>query len=101
MFKSSGGVPLVYYVFDLLYLEGKDLRSAPGENCGPAFSRSLPKIFGSPTNSAAAKMSCSGSRKSSDSRDWLPKSRIQSTKPAGEAVPGSNSKRQKPGLPTR
>jgi len=26
MFKSSGDVPLVYYVFDLLSLEGKDLR---------------------------------------------------------------------------
>jgi bifunctional non-homologous end joining protein LigD len=26
MFKSSEGVPLVYYVFDLLFLDGKDLR---------------------------------------------------------------------------
>jgi len=26
LFKSSGGVPLVYYVFDILFLEGKDLR---------------------------------------------------------------------------
>jgi bifunctional non-homologous end joining protein LigD len=26
LFKSSGNVPLVYYVFDLLFLEGKDLR---------------------------------------------------------------------------
>jgi hypothetical protein len=29
LFKSSGGVPLVYYVFDLLFLEGKDLRAEP------------------------------------------------------------------------
>jgi len=29
LFKSSGGVPLVYYVFDLLFLEGKDLRNQP------------------------------------------------------------------------
>jgi bifunctional non-homologous end joining protein LigD len=29
LFKSSGGVPLVYYVFDLLFLEGKDLRGEP------------------------------------------------------------------------
>ena len=29
MFKSSGDVPLVYYVFDLLFLEGKDLRKEP------------------------------------------------------------------------
>src|SRR5262245_11877556 len=27
MLKSSGGAPLVYYVFDLLFLEGKDLRN--------------------------------------------------------------------------
>jgi bifunctional non-homologous end joining protein LigD len=29
IFKSSGGVPLVYYAFDLLFLEGKDLRNEP------------------------------------------------------------------------
>src|SRR5215471_11731142 len=29
LFKSSGAVPLVYYVFDLLFLEGKDLRKQP------------------------------------------------------------------------
>jgi bifunctional non-homologous end joining protein LigD len=29
LFKSSGGVPLVYYVFDLLSLDGKDLRNQP------------------------------------------------------------------------
>src|SRR5262245_45371138 len=29
LFKSSGGVPLVYYVFDLLFLEGKDLCNQP------------------------------------------------------------------------
>jgi len=29
MFKSSGGVPLVYYAFDMLSLEGKDLRDQP------------------------------------------------------------------------
>jgi bifunctional non-homologous end joining protein LigD len=29
LFKSSGDVPLVYYVFDLLLLEGKDLRNRP------------------------------------------------------------------------
>jgi bifunctional non-homologous end joining protein LigD len=28
-FKSSGGVPLVYFVFDLLFLDGKDLRQQP------------------------------------------------------------------------
>ena len=28
-FKSSGRVPLVYYVFDILFLEGKDLREQP------------------------------------------------------------------------
>src|SRR5262245_8801134 len=29
LFKSSGDVPLVCYVFDLLFLEGKDLRNQP------------------------------------------------------------------------
>jgi bifunctional non-homologous end joining protein LigD len=29
LFKSSGNVPLVYYVFDLLFLKGKDLRGKP------------------------------------------------------------------------
>jgi len=29
IFKSSGGVPLLYYVFDLLFLERKDLREQP------------------------------------------------------------------------
>src|SRR5262249_47427190 len=28
-FKSSGGIPLVYYAFDLLSLEDKDLRKEP------------------------------------------------------------------------
>jgi bifunctional non-homologous end joining protein LigD len=29
LFKRSGSVPLVYFVFDLLFLEGKDLRDQP------------------------------------------------------------------------
>src|SRR5215472_6593045 len=29
IFKSSGGVPLVYFAFDLLSLEDKDLRKDP------------------------------------------------------------------------
>ena len=29
LFKSSEGIPMVYYVFDLLFLEGKDLRKEP------------------------------------------------------------------------
>jgi bifunctional non-homologous end joining protein LigD len=29
LFKSSASVPLVYYVFDLLLLDGKDLRKEP------------------------------------------------------------------------
>jgi len=29
LFKSSGDVPLVYYAFDLFFLEGKDLRKEP------------------------------------------------------------------------
>jgi ATP dependent DNA ligase domain len=29
LFKKSGSIPLVYYVFDLLFLEGEDLRKQP------------------------------------------------------------------------
>src|SRR6516225_11689011 len=29
LFKSSGDIPLVYYAFDVLFLEGKDLRKEP------------------------------------------------------------------------
>src|SRR6201998_3543088 len=29
MFKSAGDVPLVYYAFDLLFLDGQDLRGKP------------------------------------------------------------------------
>jgi len=29
IFKSSGNVPLVYFAFDLLFLDAKDLRSQP------------------------------------------------------------------------
>jgi bifunctional non-homologous end joining protein LigD len=29
IFKKSGDVPLVYYAFDLLWMEGKDLRQQP------------------------------------------------------------------------
>jgi len=29
IFKSTGNVPLVYFAFDLLFLEGKDLRKEP------------------------------------------------------------------------
>ena len=67
LFKSSAGVPLVYYVFDLLFLEGKDLRKnrcSPGVSCLPTFSRNLLNMSGSLTSFAAPKMSCSGSPKS-------------------------------------
>ena len=29
LFKSSGGISLVYFAFDLLFLDGKDLRKEP------------------------------------------------------------------------
>jgi len=68
LFKSSAGVPLVYYVFDLLFLEGKDLRKnrcSPGVSCLPTFSRNLLNISGSLTSFAAPKINCSKLRKSS------------------------------------
>ena len=92
LFKRFGDVPLVYYVFDLLSLEGKDLRDQPlSAKRWPMFSRTLLTISGSRMNSAAARTSLSASPKSSVSRDWLPKRRLPSTKTAGAAGPGSSS----------
>jgi hypothetical protein len=95
VFKSSGDVPLVYYTFDLLSLEGRDLRKEPlraGANCLPTYSRGLPNISGSLMSSAAVKMICSGSRKSLASRAWSPNAQIQFTKAVGTAAPSSNSR---------
>jgi len=94
LFKSSGGVPLVYYVFDLLSLGGKDLRDKPLSTRRKLLDNLLKKP---PENirlsdSAAVKTICSESHKSLASRGWSPKSQIRSTKAAGAAVPGSNSR---------
>src|SRR5215510_2146758 len=42
IFKSSGDVPLVYYVFDLLCLEGKDLREQPLSGRRKLLAKSIP-----------------------------------------------------------
>ena len=95
LFKKSGGIPLVYYVFDVLFLEGKDLR---GQSLSVRPTSSLRcstrplKISGSLVSSAAPRRSCSGSRNSLASKAWSPKKKIQSTKAAGAAAPRSNSR---------
>ena len=66
--------------------------SAPGANSWSVFSKKLVKTSGSLTSSAAPKMSCSESRRSSPLKASSPKNRTQSTKAAGAAAPGSNSR---------
>jgi bifunctional non-homologous end joining protein LigD len=93
LFKSPGDVPLVYYVFDLLFLEGKDLCKQPltaRRKLLATFSRNLLNISGSLTSSAALKRICSVSPRSSALRGWSPRNRIHSTKAAAAAAPGSN-----------
>src|SRR6516165_7165858 len=58
--------------------------------------RNILKISSFLMNSAGAKMSCSGSRKSLASWAWSPKNQIQCTKASGAAAPGSNSRSPKP-----
>jgi ATP-dependent DNA ligase len=70
-FKSSGDVPLIYYAFDLPFLEGKDLRKQTFRARRKLFSNLLkkpPQISGSLTSFAAAKTNCSGLLKNSASR---------------------------------
>src|SRR4029077_13987513 len=87
VFKSSEQrVPLVYYAFDLLFLEGKDLRKEPlsarrkllGEvlKKAPANIRLSEGLHGS-------KEDCFGSPTSLVSKVWSPNDRIRSTKAAG------------------
>jgi hypothetical protein len=99
MFKSFGDVPLVYYVFDLLFLEGKDLRDQPLSTRRKLLAQVLkkpPENIRLSDELAAAKMSCSGSPNNFASRGWSPNAQIQFTKAAGAAVPGSNSRSPNP-----
>ena len=97
IFKSSGNVPLVYFAFDLLFLvlAGKDLRKEPLIARRKLLAKLLEKA---PENIRlsgelrGSKDELSGLLKSMASRGWSPKDRIQSTKAARVAVPGSNSR---------
>jgi len=93
LFKKSGNVPLVYYIFDLLSLEGKDLRDQPLSARRQALANVLKgTISGFPISSAAAMTSLSALQKSLASRDWSLRGKPSSTKAVGAAVPGSNSR---------
>jgi ATP-dependent DNA ligase len=96
LFKSSGDVPLVYYVFDLLFLDGKDLRGQPLSAMRKLLTQLLKKPSGSRTSFGAPEMNCCGSLKSLVSRDWSPKNQIQSTKVADVAAPGSSTRSPRP-----
>src|SRR5262245_9806445 len=65
LFKGSGNVPLVYFAFDLLFLDGKYLREQPLSARRQLLAKLLEKLLrtsGSPVNSVAPEMNCSGSR---------------------------------------
>jgi hypothetical protein len=56
-------VPLVYYVFDLLFLNGKDLRKEPllaRLKLLATVSRKRPKTFGFPKGCMALRRTCYG-----------------------------------------
>jgi len=95
LFKSSGGVPLVYYVFDLLSLEGKDLCKEPlsaRRKLLASVLKKAPENVGLSDELRGSKDDLLRVRESSASRAWSPKNQIQSMKAADEAAPGSNSK---------
>jgi hypothetical protein len=96
-FKSSRAAPLVYCVFDLLFLEGKDLREQPLSARRKLLARlsclkKLLRTSGSLVSFAAVRTNCFGLLKNSASRGWSPKDQIQATKAADAAAPGSNSR---------
>ena len=91
IFKNSGNVPLVYFAFDLLFLDGKDLREQPLSASANFWLNCLKKLLrtsGSSVSFAAAGTNCSGLPENSASRGWSPKGQIPSTKAVGAAVPG-------------
>jgi bifunctional non-homologous end joining protein LigD len=74
--SSEQRVPLVYYVFDLLFVDGKDLRKEPLSARRKLLAGVLKKrlrISGSLKVCRALKRTCFGSPRSLASRGWLPK----------------------------
>ena len=81
--KSPAMFGLVDHVFDLLFLEGKDLCQQPLSARRKLLAQVLekaPEIPGSLVNSEALKINCSVSLKSSVWRVWSPKEKLRSTK---------------------
>jgi hypothetical protein len=96
---SPGCIPLVYYVFDLLSLEGKDLCNQPlsarRELLGNPLKKPLENIRFS-DELRGSKDDLLRIARSLASRGWSPKDQIQSTKAAGAAAPRSNSRSPRP-----
>src|SRR5262249_6465051 len=93
---SAQRVPLVYYAFDLLFLEGKTCvknQSSRGANCLLMYSRKHPRTSGSPTACRVQRMIWSTWPGNSASKAWLPSDFPRSTKAAGAAAPGSSQTR--------
>jgi hypothetical protein len=92
VYKSSERrVPLVYYVFDLLFLDGKDLRKEPLAARRKLLAAVL-RISGSPKGCRALKRTCFGSPRSSGSKAWLPSDLINSLYESGR--PGARQRQR-------
>jgi bifunctional non-homologous end joining protein LigD len=95
MFKSSGDVPLLYYAFDLLCLEDKDLRREPLS----ARRKLLANLLKKPPEHIRLSDELRGNKddllrvaRSLASRAWSPKNEIRFTKAPGASALGSNSR---------
>jgi ATP-dependent DNA ligase len=95
LFKSSGDVPLVYYAFDLLSLEGKHLRKEP--------LTARRKLLAQVLEKAPENIRLSGELRGTKDEllqvaqefgleGLVPKGQIHSTKAVGAVVPGLNSR---------
>jgi len=95
LFKRSGDVPLVYYVFDLLSLEDKDLRNQPLS----ARRKALATLLKNPPYNIRFSDELRGSNDElvraapeSGLEGLVAKRNTLSTKAAGAAAPGSSSR---------
>ena len=101
IFKSSGNVPLMYFAFDLLFLDGKDLREQPLS----ARRKLLGNLLKKPPGNIRLSDELRGSKdelvrvaKEFGLEGLVAKRKTPSTKAVGEAAPGSIQDHQEPGI---
>ena len=83
-------MPLVYYAFDLRFLEGKEPLSGRRKLLATALKKT-PENIRLSKELQGTKDELLGSPKSLASKAWLPSDPARSTKAAGVVVPGSRS----------